>query len=293
MSATSTIEWTDASWNVVTGCTKVSPGCDHCYAETFAERWRGVPGHPYEQGFDLRLWPERLDLPKHWRKPRLIFVTSMGDLFHARVPYEFVERVWETMAATPQHTYQILTKRPDRMRRFGVRLAERFGILPNVWLGTSVESQPHIGRLAELVLTPAAIRFVSAEPLLGPLDLRRVPFTGGEPYLLDLLEWRYRPANLPDSYGTNMSFGLAGLQRIDWLIVGGESGHGARPCAIDWLRDLRDQCKAGGVACFVKQLGSVLARGLGSTGKGGNPDHWPTDLRVREMPGRTQRQESA
>jgi protein gp37 len=251
MPGTSKIEWTEATWNPVTGCTKVSPGCDHCYAETFAERWRGIPGHPYEQGFDLRLWPERLNLPRSWREPRVVFVNSMSDLFHARVPYEFVEHVWATMAATPRHTYQVLTKRPDRMQRFSQRLAERFGVLPNVWLGTSVESQEYVARVEHLARSYAKVRFVSAEPLLGPLNLVR---------------WLEG-----DGIGPH----------VDWVIIGGESGHGARPCDIEWIRDLRDQCRAAHVACFVKQLGSVLASGRG---KGGDQADWPEDIRVREMP---------
>lgn len=223
MSGPSSIEWTNATWNPVTGCTKVSPGCDHCYAETFAERWRGIPGHPYEQGFDLKLWPERLGVPRGWRKPRLIFVNSMSDLFHAQVPYAFVEQVWDTMAATPQHTYQILTKRPDRMERFAERLVATFGVLPNVWLGTSVESQAYVVRAVRLSGIPAAVRFLSCEPLIGSLDLCSL-FQRAE-------------------------------RTIDWVIAGGESGHGARPCQDDWLRWLRDECCAHGVPFFLKQLG--------------------------------------
>lgn len=258
MSGPSKIDWTEATWNPVTGCTKVSPGCDHCYAETFAERWRGVPGHPYEQGFDLKLWPERLNVPLGWRRPRLIFVNSMSDLFHAQVPYEFVERVWSTMAETRQHTYQILTKRPDRMERFVDRLVGRFGILPNVWLGTSVESQAYVVRAKRLLEASAAVRFLSIEPMLGPVHL-------------DSVLWQPRHAGgSPES-------------AIDWVIAGGESGPGARPCDLDWLRSLRDQCRLAGVAFFLKQVGTVAA-GRGNRGKGNNPFLWPPDLRVREMP---------
>lgn len=240
MSGTSKIEWTEATWNPVTGCTKVSPGCDHCYAETFAERWRGIPGHPYEQGFDLKLWPERLGLPRQWRAPRVIFVNSMSDLFHARVPYGFVERVWETMAGTERHTYQILTKRPDRMERFVGRLAERFGVLPNVWCGTSVESQQYINRARRLVWVQAAVRFLSIEPMLGPVDL------GG---VLAELGGYWPTEDGPDP--------------IQWVIAGGESGPGARPCELDWLRSLRDQCSSAGVPYFLKQLGRIAAGGRG------------------------------
>ncbi len=266
MSGPSTIEWTEATWNPVTGCTKVSPGCDHCYAETFAERWRGIPGHPYEQGFDLRLWPERLDAPLHWRKPRLIFVNSMSDLFHARVPFEFVERVWATMAATPQHTYQILTKRPDRMQRFAVRLAERFGVLSNVWLGTSVESVEYLARADHLIDTSAAVRFISCEPLLGPLP--------GLGHRLAPLDWSQPPVRAA----------------ISWVIVGGESGPGARPMDLAWARAIRDECHTMQVGLFVKQLGSVWARDHGCI-KGGKRDTkgklmvgWPADLQIRQWP---------
>lgn len=267
MPGKSKIEWTQTTWNPTTGCTKVSPGCDHCYAETFAERFRGVPGHPYEQGFDLKLWPERLDLPKRWRQPRMIFVNSMSDLFHAQVPYGFVSQVWDTMRATPRHTYQILTKRPDRMARFAWRLAgaqadglpeiglppsEPMGILPNVWLGTSVESQDYVERIQHLRGTPTVVRFLSLEPLLGPIDL------------LNVSGWR---------------------DEIDWVIAGGESGHGARPCRLEWLEDLRDQCIECNVPFFLKQLGSVLGRNLGCRDhKGGDMAAWPADLCMREMP---------
>ena len=255
MSGPSTIDWTEATWNPVTGCTKVSSGCDNCYAETFAERWRGIPGHPYEQGFDLRLWPDRLDDPKRWRKGRLIFVNSMSDLFHAQVPYAFVQQVWDTMALTPRHTYQILTKRPDRMERFVHRLAMTFGILENVWLGTSVESQDYARRIGHVLRTPARIRFVSAEPLIGPLDLRSVPYRGDQDYLLDLVEWRYRTPQASLGSGTPMPFGLARLGPLHWVIAGGESGRRARPCETDWLRSLRDQCHAARIPYFLKQLG--------------------------------------
>lgn len=213
MSEKSSIEWTDTTWNPVTGCTKVSPGCAHCYAETFAERFRGVPGHPFEQGFDLKLWPERLSLPLKWKKPRRVFVNSMSDLFHEDVPFEFIDRVFAVMALTPQHTYQVLTKRPERMREYlsgevemrlpvpnsptlmrprsqriwleaqGVANNNRSKVdfpwsadwawpLPNCWLGTSVENQHWADvRIPELLATPAAVRFLSCEPLLSELHL--------------------------------------------------------------------------------------------------------------------------
>ena len=168
MSDKSTIEWTDATWNPVTGCTKVSPGCDHCYAETFAERFRGVKGHPFEQGFDLRLWPERLELPLRWKAPRFIFVNSMSDLFHKDIPDEYIEKIFNTMLRATQHVFQVLTKRPARMLTW---TQQRFDSLPkHIWLGTTVESQPYTGRIKQLQMTPASIRFLSLEPLIAPIE---------------------------------------------------------------------------------------------------------------------------
>jgi protein gp37 len=219
------IEWTQMTWNPTTGCDRVSPGCDHCYALTMSARLKAMGAPAYQNdgdprtsgpGFGLTLHPERLNDPLKWRDSRVVFVNSMSDLFHARVPFEFVERVWATMAATPQHTYQILTKRPDRMARFSHRLP----LLPNVWLGTSVEDFDRKERLEALVGSRAAVHFISAEPLIGPLgDLERY------------LEW------------------------VDWVIVGGESGPDPRPMDLAWARDIRDQCNAAGVAFFLKQLG--------------------------------------
>ena len=233
------IEWTDASLNPVTGCTKVSPGCDNCYAETLAERFRGTKGHPYEQGFDLRLWPERLEQFKKWTRPRKIFVCSMSDLFQKDVPDEYIERVYDAMIASPHHTYQILTKRPQRMAKF-TKYYFPDGEAPDfIWHGTSVENQDYEWRLDHLANTISAIRFVSAEPLLGPLDI-----TG----------WI---VNDPSS--------------IDWVIVGGESGRGARMMNPDWARSIRDQCAEHGTAFFFKQL----------THKDKNI---PDDLLVRQFP---------
>jgi protein gp37 len=236
MSDKSGIEWTDATWNPVTGCTKVSPGCDNCYAETFAERWRGTPGHPYEAGFDLTLRPERMDQPLRWTKPRRVFVNSMSDLFHDDIPDDFIASVFAVMALTPRHTYQLLTKRHARMRsllsnpdfKAAVALAALSfddailsgpWPLPNLWLGVSVEDQKWADiRIDALRETPAAVRMLSLEPLLGPLD----------------------------------SLDLTG---IGWVIVGGESGPGARPMHPDWVRSLRDQCTSAGVPFFFKQWG--------------------------------------
>lgn len=224
MSDHSAIEWTDATWNPVTGCTKVSPGCKHCYAQVFSERFRGVPGHPFEQGFDLRLWPERIELPLRWRTPKLIFVNSMSDLFHERVPDDFIARVFDTMQRASWHRFQLLTKRPERMARF-VRDHMAGGpprlTHPNVWLGTSVESERYVGRAEIVASLDAAVRFLSCEPLLGPLDLRHV----------------------------------LGPTGINWVIVGGESGHGARPMDAEWVRQIRRQCRAAGVPFFFKQWG--------------------------------------
>jgi protein gp37 len=272
VSDSSKIEWTDATWNIVTGCTEVSPpGCDHCYAKTFAERWRGTPGHHFEQGFDVRLWPDRLDLPLRWRIPKRIFVNSMSDLFHEKVPTTFIAAAFDVMRKTPQHTYQILTKRHARMRSLARSAAFGEGWpLPNVQLGVSVEDQKWAGiRIPVLLDTPAAVRFVSAEPLLGPVDLTccagvdalRPDWTGGP--------------------GGGMS---APHPLLDWVIAGGESGPGARPCDLEWLRSLVYQCQQDEVPVFVKQLGSVLGRELGAGSKGGDWDAWPEDLRVREFP---------
>lgn len=246
MSDRTKIEWTDASWNVVTGCTVVSPGCDNCYAKTFAERWRGTPGHYFEQGFDVQLRPDKLDQPLRWKKPRRIFVNSMSDLFHKDVPDEYIARVLAVIALTPQHTYQLLTKRHGRMKSLlggvdgsGHRLLEATTDettaqalydapwpLPNLWLGVSVEDQARADlRIPALLDTPAYMRWLSCEPLLGPIDLRATD----KDTLVD--------------------------GGIDWVVVGGESGHGARPMHPDWARDLRDQCTDTGVPFFFKQWG--------------------------------------
>lgn len=239
-----TIEWTDATWNPVTGCDRTSPGCDNCYAMTLAKRLKAM-GQPHYQrdgdpdtsgpGFAVTIHPDHLDRPLRWRKPQLVFVNSMSDLFHTQVPWDFIEEVWATMAATPRHTYQILTKRPQRMVRV---LAERT-ILPNVWLGTSIESDRYTFRADYLRRTPAAVRFLSCEPLLGPLP----------------------------------SLDLAG---IDWVIIGGESGPGARPIDPDWVRDIRDRCVEAGVAFFFKQWGGRTPKANGRLLDGRTWDEYPT-----------------
>jgi protein gp37 len=214
MAQTSAIEWTEATWNPVTGCDQVSPGCAHCYAKAFAERWRGIPGHAYEQGFDLRLWPQRLEVPLRWRKPKTIFVNSMSDLFHEDIPLAFVEQVFKTMRSAHWHTFQILTKRHERL----VELADYFDWPPNVWMGVTIENRRFVHRADALRAVSAAVRFISAEPLLGPLD--------------DL-----------------------NLEGIDWLIAGGESGPGHRRMDVEWVRALRDSCAREDVAFFFKQWG--------------------------------------
>ncbi|HEY4669168.1 MAG TPA: phage Gp37/Gp68 family protein [Tepidiformaceae bacterium] len=225
MSDSSKIEWTHATWNPVTGCTKVSPGCAHCYAETFAERFRGVPGHPYEHGFDLQLRPDRLELPLTWKRSRLIFVNSMSDLFHPDVPLEYIQRTFDTMERADWHKFQVLTKRPER----AAELAHRLPWPKNIWMGTSVENQRWTNRIDELRAIPAAVRFLSCEPLLGPLALD--------------------------------------LSGVDWVIAGGESGPRARPMKPEWVESIRDQCREQGVAFFFKQWGAYNCEGR-RVGKG-------------------------
>lgn len=241
MSDRSRIEWTQATWNPVTGCDKVSPGCAHCYAETFAERWRGIPGHPYEQGFDLRLWPDRIEQPLKWRAPRVIFVNSMSDLFHERVPVDFIASVFDVMERAPQHVFQILTKRPERL----AKLASELPWPGHVWMGVSIENRRWVGRADALRGVPAAVRFISAEPLLGPL----------------------------------VGLDLTG---IDWLIAGGESGYRHRPVQEEWILDLQERCSEEGVAFFFKQWGGRHAKANGRLLRGREWLDMPTP-RAREL----------
>jgi protein gp37 len=221
MSERSAIEWTDSTWNPVRGCTKISPGCAHCYAETFAERFRGVKGHPYEHGFDLRLVPEKLAEPLHWRTPRMIFVNSMSDLFHEGVPDEYVRRVAQVMTLAPWHTFQVLTKRSRRLRDLLSTQLAFAARQPHIWWGVSVENKKHgMPRIEHLQGSDAAVRFLSVEPLLEDL-------------------------------------GHLDLTAIAWVIVGGESGPGARPMQPAWVRHIRDQCRRAGVAFFFKQWGGL------------------------------------
>ena len=221
MSANSKIEWTDATWNPVRGCTKISPGCLHCYAETFAERWRGVPGHPFEQGFDLRVVPEKLGDPLRWGTSRMIFVNSMSDLFHEKVSDDYIVSVARVMAAANWHTYQVLTKRADRLQKL---LKGKLGFAAkqqHIWWGVSVENQKHgIPRIDLLRKSPAQVRFLSVEPLLENLG----------------------PIN---------------LDGINWVIVGGESGPGARPMDLNWVRDIHAQCRRAKIKFFFKQWRGV------------------------------------
>jgi len=242
MSDRSAIEWTDATWNPVRGCTKISPGCKHCYAETFAERFRGVPRHPFEQGFDLRLVPEKLAMPLGWRTPKRIFVNSMSDLFHDDVPTEYIAQVGRVMASADRHTYQILTKRQDRMRELLSGELKWMSALRHVWFGVSVEDREHgLPRLKSLQRTPARVRFLSIEPLLE--DLGRID-----------------------------------LRKIDWVIVGGESGHGARPMKEEWVLSILRQCESAGVPFFFKQWGGVHKSKAGRQLDGRTYDELPTAL---------------
>lgn len=258
------IEWTDATWNPITGCTKVSPGCDHCYAEGIAHRFAGTKAYP--NGFDVALHGQRLEQPLRWQKPRRVFVNSMSDLFHDAVPDAYIASVFAVMAAARQHTFQVLTKRHARMRSLlssadfqdlfaqaYLNLPARPGSriewpLPNVWLGVSTENQQWADiRIPALLDTPAAVRFISAEPLLGPIDLHG-PLESPN-HRRHLTYWLTgRPGWATD--GT-LEIG----PRLDWVIVGGESGPGARPMHPDWVRTIRDQCTESGVAFLFKQWG--------------------------------------
>jgi protein gp37 len=260
MSGKSSIEWTDSTWNPTTGCTKVSPGCTHCYAERFAERWRGIPGHPFEHGFDPMARPDRLQDPLHWKTPRRVFVNSMSDLFHTAFDDQFIFDVFDVMRDASRHTFQVLTKRPERMRRV-VRqwFARRFkitqpeawkpedvdGMMPsNIWLGVSIENMDYAWRAENLLETPASIRFLSLEPLLGPIY-------------------------------TDV---LLGMQ---WVIVGGESGAGARPINVQWVRSIRDDCASLEIPFFFKQYG-------GATKKRGGDEAILDGRRHHAYPSRTE-----
>lgn len=255
MGERSKIEWTDSTWNPVTGCTRVSSGCDNCYAHALANgRLAEVYGKrlPVVENaanvadpFAVRIWPERLDQPLRWRAPRMVFVNSMSDLFHVDIPEDYVRNIFEVMLEADRHTYQVLTKRPSRARRFYERNADLFEGRPipgNIWIGTSIENQDVIHRLSQVKSVPATIRFLSCEPLLGPLALD--------------------------------------LDRIDWVIAGGESGIGYRALDLDWVKEIRDQCLESGVPFFFKQVGGRTPKAKGRMLEGRTWDEMPYELAV-------------
>jgi len=320
MSERSKISWCDATWNPTQGCTKVSQGCAHCYAERWSKRFR--------KSFDLRLVPKALDLPLHWKKPRRIFVDSMSDLFHPEVPDSFVAAVFGVMAECPQHRFLVLTKRPERMKKWFAPTIH--WPLPNVWLGVSVENQETADeRIPILLDTPAAHRFVSAEPLLGSIDFSKIGQHRTDNGL-GMESWEKLDAlngsRFTQTWGGPWIWnGLRG-PKIDWCIVSGESGLGSRPCDVRWIRSIVQQCESAKVPCFTKQLGTVpLERvalldsaGWGDTGiedamkaplppkdwtrivtkgkawlqrnwhlcnrKGSDPSEWSEDIRVQQLP---------
>lgn len=230
----SPIEWTDATWNPVTGCTKISPGCKFCYAERMSKRLQAMGQKNYKNGFEVTLQAHMLEHPMRWRSPRRIFVNSMSDLFHSDVPLTYVERVFDVMARADWHQYQVLTKRSDRLREVNCALKWR----PQIWMGVSIESEDYAFRADDLRETGAHVKFLSIEPLIGPLE-------------------------------------KLSLRGIDWAIVGGESGPGARPVNPEWVRDLRDRCERAGVAFFFKQWGGAVKSRTGRTLDGRTWDQMP------------------
>ncbi|QPF90591.1 DUF5131 family protein [Bradyrhizobium commune] len=244
MAASTQIEWTDATWNPVTGCTKITRGCDLCYAERFSERFRGVLGHPFESGFDLKLRPERLEQPLTWRQPRRIFVNSMSDLFHKEIPKSFIDSIFKTMETANWHTFQVLTKRSSLMTRYLLNRYRAERAPPHIWLGVSIEDAQNAVRLKHLHAARASTKFVSFEPLLGPV-------------------------------------GKLDLEGIDWAIVGGESGPRARPMAEEWAIEIRDQCRTAKVAFFFKQWGGTRPKSGGRLLKGREWNQYPRISRTR------------
>jgi protein gp37 len=239
MSTNSPIEWTESTWNPVTGCTKISPGCKHCYAERMAKRLKAMGQSNYANGFSLTLQPQMLSLPLKWKKPRTIFVNSMSDLFHKNVPFDYVEQVFDVMNKASWHRFQVLTKRADRLEK----LAPLLTWSANIWMGVSVENSAYVHRIDQLRNTGAHVKFLSLEPLLGPLP------------------------NLD-------------LRKIDWVIVGGESGFGARPMLIDWVKGLRSQCELAGTAFFFKQWGGVNKKRNGRELDGRTWDEMPLESKA-------------
>jgi protein gp37 len=242
MSANSSIEWTDATWNPVRGCTKISPGCKHCYAEVFAERFRGVKGHPYERGFDLQIVPHKLGEPLRWHKPKMIFVNSMSDLFQDGVPDDYIEAVADVMVKANWHTYQVLTKRSNRMAALLSTKLKMAAAARNIWWGVSVEDKKYgVPRISELGSSPATVRFLSIEPLLEDL-------------------------------------GTINLEGVHWVIVGGESGFGARPLKREWVISVREQCVRSRVPFFFKQWGGYNKKRAGRELDGRTYDEFPRHL---------------
>ncbi len=238
MADTSEIEWTDATWNPVTGCTKISVGCDNCYAERFSERFRGVPGHPFETGFDLTLRPQRLSQPLKWRKARRVFVNSMSDLFHKSIPRSFIDSVFDTMEMADWHQFQVLTKRSTALLRYINSRYAKSTCPPHIWLGVSFENGDQLSRVKHLQNARACVKFISAEPLLGPV-------------------------------------GKVDLSGIDWVIVGGESGPKARPMKESWATEIRDQCLEQSVAFFFKQWGGYRPKSGGRLLEGREWNEYP------------------
>ena len=281
----SDIEWTQKTWNLFTGCNMASPGCAHCYAELMSKRLKAMGQTKYNNATNrngkwsgvVEFWPDTLFVPSKRNKPTTYFVNSMSDLFHPKVEDSWLEQIWHVMADYPRHTFQILTKRAQLMNVRVRTMSQMFGVLPNVWIGVSVESEEYaLARIPYLLDTPAAVHFLSCEPLLGPLDFKALFDTDG--YIAERLtelnsREMYYPADL-----------------LDWVIVGGESGPGARPFHLEWAGKIVEDCQAAEVPVFVKQMGakpyydSEPIKGLGR--KGNNPALWPAGLNVRQMPDR-------
>ncbi len=299
------IEYLDKSWNPTHGCTPIAAGCKNCWAKRMANRQRGRNGYPADDPFGVTCRPDRLDQPLRWKKPRRIGVSFMGDLFHDDVPDDFIERVWKTMywcqpqtgSTRPSHTFLVLTKRPARACEFTQqRRAQYHGdyinAYRNIHVGFSASTQADLNAgIKHLMQAPAAVRFLSLEPLVGPIDLTRVSITLRGPAVVS-------GTVLGTNGGSFSPCGASG-RGLDWVVVGGESGPGARPCDLQWIEDIVGQCKAAQVACFVKQLGAKPCRGLSlipgkrpvanewchfRSKKGVDPGEWPESLRVRELP---------
>jgi len=293
----SKIEWTEVTWNPVTGCTKISAGCKNCYAERMANRLKGRFGYPEDEPFSVTLHPDKLDLPYHWRKPRMIFVCSMGDLFHEDVPFEFIHKVFDSMFNNQQHTFQILTKRPERMHEY----FQTNKNIPNVWLGVTAENQKQADRrIQEILQINAKVRFVSIEPMLESIDLKAIynpedmyclwcGYMGQEPYETETWdeedfpicpkcgEWNaggFTSFNTVDGWDT----GWFPFPKLDWVICGGESGHNARPMRPDWVRSIRDQCEEAEVPFFFKQWGGPNKKKAGRLLDGKLHDQYPEKL---------------